>query len=350
MIDMNDTLSLIAAVEQIKKPASFLTELFFPTTETSPTSTVIAEWRERGREKLAPYAIDDSKGVNVSRVGSHFRALKPPLVAPRRILTQEDITRRSFGEMPVFSTMSAEERAAKIQADDLVDLLGMIQNRKEQMASEVLTTGKIEVKAYADDGRLQKVDEVDFNWCGAVSVQPWDSSDATIFSDLQAMSEDIQEYCSEVPTVLVVGRNVPGYLRKNKEIYDWLMIPNRETATLASLQPTYESPQVQYIGRINALNLEVYCYSATYTGDDGQLKSFVGENDVIMGMPGLGRQLHAAITLIDDGGTKFQTYATAAVPSYSVSKDDNTIALTVRSRFLLVPDISTGWRYARVKQ
>ena len=76
----------------------------------------------------------------------------------------------------------------------------------------------------------------------------------------------------------------------------------------------------------------------------------LGENDVIMGMPGLGRQLHAAITLIDDGGTKFQTYATAAVPSYSVSKDDNTIALTVRSRFLLVPDISTGWRYARVKQ
>ena len=350
MIDYNDTISLIRAAEQIKPPATYLSDLFFPTVEVSPTPTIMMEYRKRGREPLAPYVVEGSKGIAVKRSGSTMRVYSPPLLGPKRIITQSDVTRRGFGEMPYFSTVSAEERASKMQADDLLDLIGMVQNRKNQMAAELLTTGKITADGYADDGELTRIDELTFEWNGAYPINNgWDQSTTSIFSDLQGMSELIQEQAGIVPTVLVVGKNVPGYLWKNKEIKEWLMVPTRQNMAMMSFEPRYVTPQVQYIGTITALGLDVVCYNETYTADDWTTKSYLGVNDVIMGVPWRGTCQHAAISLIDDGETGFRTYATPYVPSYSVSKESNQMSLTLWSRFVLVPNFSCDWVYAKVK-
>ena len=164
------------------------------------------------------------------------------------------------------------------------------------------------------------------------------------------MSEEIQEDSGEIPTLMVVGKNVPKYLRKNKELLDWLMVPNRQNLAFASFEPRYLSPLVQYVGTISALGLEVVCYNATYTADDGALTPFVGANDIIIGCPGLGSVQHAAITLIDDGETGFKGYASEYVPSYTVSKEANAMTLTLWSRFILVPEVTGKWKHARVSE
>ena len=348
MIDINDQMSLISAVEQIKPPATFLVDALFPNAEQFDTETILLEYRKRGREQLAPYVVEGGKGVNVARAGSIVQAYKPPLIAPRRVLTERDLRRRAFGETPVFSTVPPEERQAKLQADDLVDLIGMLKNRQNQQAAEILTTGGITVSAYADDGLLQKTDEIKYEWAGAVSVnKPWSSSDATIFSDLQAMSEAIQEDAGEVPTLLIVGKNVPRYMMNNKELRHWLMVPSRETLTFASFAPQYTGPQVLNVGRLDALNADIVCYAATYTDSTGNLKPFIGENDVVLAIPGRGRQLYAAVTLLDKD-ERFATYSTQYVPQYYASRDSNTLTLTLYSRCLLAPDVATSWRYAKV--
>lgn len=347
MIEINDTISLIRATEQIKPPATFLSDLFFPSVEVSPTPTIMMEYRKRGRDPLAPYVVEGSKGVNVKRAGSTMRVYSPPMLAPKRMVTQTDVMRRGFGEMPYFSTVSAEERAAKLQADDLADLVGMIANRKNQMASELLTTGKITIDGYDDAGYKQRIDEVQFehNADQVIMVQ-WSNANSKIYEDLQAMSETIQEEAGLVPTVLVVGKNVPGYLLKNTTIKEWLMIPNRQTGSYVAFNPTYQSPQVQYIGQITALNLEIYCYNETYVGDDGSLKRYVGENDVIMGVPGRGTCQHAAIPLVMGG--QFQTYAAPYVPKYTVNEEENLLMLTVWSKMILVPNYACDWVHATV--
>ena len=348
MIQINDTISLIKAVEQIKAPASYLTDRFFPTKEINQQPMFMIEYRKRGRDKLAPYVVNGAKGVTVVRPDSKFRTYSPPMVAPRRVITHQDVTKRGFGEMPFFSTVSVEERQAKLQADDLYDLISMIQNRKEAMAAELLSTGKITIAGYADDGTLLSMpDEVTYEWSGEQTITVnWDNANAKIFGDLQAMSETIQEDSGEIPTLMVVGKNVPGYLRKNKEMLDWLLIPNRQNLAFASFEPHYITPQVQYIGTISALNLEVVCYNATYTADDGTLTSFVGPNEIIIGCPSLGSVQHAAVTLLEDEG--FQGYAATYVPSYTVNKDANAMALTLWSRFILVPEVTGKWMHATV--
>ena len=286
----------------------------------------------------------------MKREGSVLRTYSPPMVAPRRVLTQTDVTRRAFGEMPVFSTVSAEERQAKIQADDLVDLITMVSNRKNQQASELLRTGKITVEGLADDNRLTRLDEIDFGWDGDMTSTigtQWSQTTAKIFDDLQAMSEKIQEDVGVVPTLLIVGKNVPGYLRKNKELLDWLMIPNRQNATVASIDPKYTAPNVMRVGRIDALNLEVVCYNETYTADDGTLTPYVGANDVILGVPGRGKCIHSAVTLLEqDGG--FGQYAAEYVPRYTTSLESNQRVLTLWSRFILLPAWTGDFVYAKV--
>ena len=254
--------------------------------------------------------------------------------------------------MPIFSTVSASERQAKIQADDLYDLITMTANRKNEMAASLLTTGKIKIGGYADDGVYQRLDEVEYDWDGEMTSTigtAWSSSSAKIFDDLQVMSEKIQEESGQVPTLLVVGKNVPKYLRANKSILDWLMIPNRQNAAVMSFEPRYVTPQVQYVGTISALGLEIVCYNETYTADDGSLQPYVGADDIILGVPGRGRCMHGAITLVNDAETGFGTYASEVVPSYTARKGTNQMTLTMWSRFVLVPAWTGDWVHATVK-
>lgn len=347
MIDINDTISLLKAVQQIKPPATFLTEMFFPTVEVSPNPSVMIEYRRGGREGLAPYVVEGAQGTAIKRGGSTMRTYSPPLLGPKRILTQFDAMRRAFGEMPYFSTVSAEERVAKIQADDLRDMLTMIENRKNQMASELLTTGKITIEGYDDAGRVSKIDEVAYEHnSDAVIMVQWSNANAKIFEDLQSMSETIQEESGLVPTVLIVGKNVPGYLMKNTQLKEWLMIPNRQTGAFMSFEPHYQSPNVMFIGRLTALNLEIYCYNETYISDDGTVKRYLGENEIIMGVPGRGSVQHAAVPVIIDG--QFRNVTAPYVPKYTVNEQANEMVLTVWSKCILVPDFSGDWVHATV--
>ena len=191
-------------------------------------------------------------------------------------------------------------------------------------------------------------DTLEYDWDGETTIaNSWDNTTTSIFDCLQTMSERIQEDVGLVPSLLVVGKNVPGYLRKNKELKDWLMIPNRQNAAVMSFEPRYVTPQVQYVGTISALGLEIVCYNETYTADDGSLQPYVGADDIILGVPGRGRCMHGAI--VNDAETGFGTYASEVVPSYTARKGTNQMTLTMWSRFVLVPAWTGDWLHATVK-
>lgn len=354
--NMNDTLTLLQAVEQVKKPETFFLDTFFPNKPpVSTTSYVAVEYKKRGRQAIAPYIVSSEvKGVNIGRSGSKMRVYAPPMIGPRRTLSLGDIERRMFGETPVFSTMTPEQRASAIIAQDIRDLMDMIQNRKNKIAVDILTTGKTEITGYADDGVLTKVDTIDFteDWDGNVVLvndsDKWSNPNAKIFDQLQSWSEKIQEDLGLIPTTLIVGKNVPKYLRQNKEILDWLMIPNRQNLTMASLAPHYTSPQTMYVGRIDALNLEIYSYAQTYVDNDGKVKPFLPENSVIMAVPGKGSEIHGALTMMDDEGKNFRTYAVDMLPRYITDKMTNSMSFTIYSRFLLVPSLLDSWIHCSV--
>lgn len=341
-----DTYALMAAVENIKKPATYLADVFFPNIyPVFYTQNIAVEYRDEGR-RLAPYVVSGGAGVNVSRTQSKVNYYSAPQFAPRRVISTRDIERRQFGEMPIFSTMTPQERAAALQAQDLADLLRFHANRKNKMAADILQTGKAEMKAYADDGRILEVEEIDLGWTGAAQ-KDWTATSADIYGDLKAASESIQERTGTIPTLAVCGKGVEELLLKNKKIYDWLMIANRQNMAVMNIEPKYIAPQVRYIGTISALNMELVSYAETYIDENGETKPFIDDYSVIIANPGKGKVLRGAITVIEDSG--FKTYGADYVPVYDIDKKAGQVSLTLYARYLLIPEVLDDWVCLTVK-
>lgn len=335
---ITDSLTLLQAVEQIKTPANYLTQTFFPNKlPTAKTSWVAVEFK-KGKRLLAPYIVRGSRGVNVARDTAQARMYTAPMMGARRIISSQDIEQRIFGEQPIFTTLTPEERAAALQARDLTELLARIENRKNKMCADILQTGKTIIQGYADDGQNVVEDEIDFGFDGIVTpAVTWDNPSASIYDDLRAACDRIAENTGTLPTMVLVGKNVEKYLLNNAEIFKWLQIMNRENLTMANFAPRYTAPQARYIGSIPSLGLEIHSYLETYFDEsDGKVKPFIDPEVAIVANPGRGYQLTGAITLLEGG--QFHTYAAEYVPKYSFNDEANQTALAVYSRFIAVPD------------
>ncbi|MBR1645176.1 MAG: major capsid protein [Selenomonadaceae bacterium] len=349
---LTESFDLLGVVERIKPPSSYLLDMFFPNSITSPMTNgfVAVEYRKENR-LLAPFISKGVRnGVDVNRGGSKIRFYRAPLIAPRRTIGLGDIELRQFGEMPLaFSNVSVAERAARMQAEDLTDLLRMIQNTKAKMAADLLQTGTLTINGYADDGVTVEKDVIKFDWNGKVNASTdWSLPNADIYGDIKAISERIQEDSGFIPTLMVCGKNVEQKLLNNEAIFKWLSIPNRENLSMASFSPHYTSPQARFIGHISALNLEIVSYSETFTDTDGKTKPYIDPDTAIIGVQGVGRQIYGAITFMDKAGG-WQTVIANNMPVYNYNTDAQQSSLSIFSRVILVPETFADWATINTK-
>lgn len=346
-IDLKDTYSLLQAIQRIKPPATFLVDTFFPNVPTVSASKIISvEFQKKGR-RLAPFVTRGARGVNEEVEGSTVQFYEPPMMAPKISITPEMVEARSFGEN-FFSSETPEQRTAQLQAEALKDLQNMVMNRKNKMASDILTTGKCIIEGYADDAGTKKVlDTIDYGWSQKVTPsKSWADASAPIFQTIMNMSLQVQEASGMVPDTIVLGKNVFQYMLSNNEMGKYLAIPSRDNLSLFGFKPTIQSPQVIFNGTFTAIGANMYTYAETFTADDGKVTPFVPENGVIIGVSGKGRQIHGAVTLVDENG--FKTYAAPYVPYLIADKNSQTMDLAVYSRCLLAPESVDDWAYMDV--
>ena len=341
---IKDTLDLIRLVERFDEPASFLTNLLFPNVEVLTSDVLPIEYVKNHR-RLAPYVVRGVQGVDVKREGSSLHLYKAPLTAPRRVIGLEDVSRRIIGEQPIVSSLTPETRAAQMLGRDLDELQTMIANRKEQQAAELLQTGKVTIAGYTDEGE-QVVDVIDFRTNGVIQ-KDWSVASADIYSDLKDASEAIQEAAGLIPTLMICGKNVEKYLLNNKSLREIMLSASSNAVAFMTYQPRYDSPQSRLIGNLAALNMEIRSFTATYLDDTGRSVPFIGEDNVIICVPGRGRQMHGAVTLLENG--EWRTYSAEYVPHYSASEAAQTTSLTLYSRFLLVPETVDDFVCLKVK-
>lgn len=343
---ITDTYTLLATVQRIEEPLDYITKTFFGETMTVNTSYVAVETRSEGR-LLAPQIVQGSRGVDVNRTGSKVHYYSPILFGPRRVISLQNVTSRLFGDVPnLYAPISMEQQAARIQSEDMADLLRLHANRKEKMAAELLQTGKLTLKAFADDGQVPQTDVLDFGWKGKIiPTKYWNDPDAKIYDDLYAVSEEIQYKCGQVPTFAICGRGVERDLLANKEIHDWLMVPSPTNLSMAQFAPQWTSPEVRYIGRISALNLDLISYVRTYQDEDGTTKPYVDDNAVIVATGNIGKIIYAPVQIFEDG--RWQSISAPAVPKYSVSDESMTTSLTLYSKYVIVPMSTDYWSVIR---
>lgn len=346
---ITDTFTLLSAIEQIETPINFLTDKFFSPTQVVNTDYVAVEFRSEHRILAPALSENNSRGVDINRGGSKIKYWRAMRFGARRTIGLGDLKMRMFGEVPnLYSPVSVESRQARMQAQDLAELMKLFANRREQMVSEVMQTGKIKIKAYSEDGIVEELDEVNYDWDGLINTD-WTSASADIYGDLRAVSERIQRRAGVVPTVCICGKNIEKYLLNNTELLKYIMVPLRENMTFSSWAPTWTSPEIRYIGRVHALNLEFYSYGRTYMDDNtNTVKPYIDDDTVIIAVGNIGKTIYTPVTVFNED-TGFQTIAAPIVPRYTSNKEAQTLALSLFSNFIVVPDLVSCWCTLKVK-
>ena len=145
-----DTHTLLMAVQQLTPAATFLRDRYFPTNDASDifaTDDVLVEFRD-GSKKLAPFVAPRKGGVTVLRAGYNMERYTPPFVAPRRVLTLDELRKRGFGEA-LYSQLTPEQRQQTLILRDADELGELITNREEAMAAETMLTNGCVMKHIA---------------------------------------------------------------------------------------------------------------------------------------------------------------------------------------------------------
>ena len=80
---------------------TFITSTFFRNVETFDTQKIDVDFK-KGNRQLAPFVHKKIGGVTIDNEGYETNTYEPPLVAPNKITTVDDILKRTPGERDVY--------------------------------------------------------------------------------------------------------------------------------------------------------------------------------------------------------------------------------------------------------
>ena len=130
-------------VERMPPVHTFFRDTFFKNRQTFVTKSVDVDFR-KGNRALAPFVHPKIGGRTVPNNGYQTKSYTPPMLAPNKVTTVDDLLERAAGENP-YSGRTPAERAVEKLARDFRELDEMNVRREEWMAATALFTGQIPI-------------------------------------------------------------------------------------------------------------------------------------------------------------------------------------------------------------
>ena len=145
MQDFYDPRTLAGVIRNTKPLRMYFKTKFFNNPIMFPTEKVSFEFQD-GKRRLAPYVNPRIGSESIERDEYSLRTYTAPLVAPNRPITNDTLAQKLLGEAIWNSGLTPEDRAAKIAAQDIIDLQDTIWRREEYMCARVKQDGKLIIK------------------------------------------------------------------------------------------------------------------------------------------------------------------------------------------------------------
>ncbi|MEG1491142.1 MAG: major capsid protein [Oscillospiraceae bacterium] len=336
------TKTMLAAVKQMTTITSFLRDRYFPTAagDMFPTEEVLMEYKDSTGHKMAPVVLPRKGSVSVERDGYTTNKMVPPLVAPSRPLTIDDLNKKSFGEN-LFSDRTPEQRQAEILLQDLSEFDEMHTNREEYIASKCMFNNGYVLKQYADDYGGSNYIEYEMKFYTEASNPAtytpgvkWDATGSDKLADLYQMILMLTRKGNNATEVLL-GADAAEEFLSDAILKELLDLKNYQ---IGQIDPIVLPQGAARLGRINVRGrmIDLLMYDGTYEDETtGAVTPFVPAKQICVTAPGAGRGLYGAVSQIEQSDGVFHTYMGRRVPRYWTEK--NARELTVSSRPLLIP-------------
>ena len=153
MAELNffDTYALIAIAEEIVPKQTFFKDRYAPTGEGDifKADKVLTEYR-KGDRKMAAFVSPRAGDIPMDRRGYSIHEYQPAFIAPSRLLTEDELRKRGFGEA-LYSNSTKAERAARLILEDMKDMNLRIERREEWMVAQTMIHNACTMQEYIDD-------------------------------------------------------------------------------------------------------------------------------------------------------------------------------------------------------
>ena len=295
------TREMIDAIEINPPVRKFLTEKFFPIERTHLTEKVEFDVK-KGRRIMAPFVSPRIGGKVITRDGFQTKEFTTPRLAPERVLTVDDISKRSLGEN-IYSKMTPSEREDELLASDYKELDESIQRRIEWMSRQILFEGKLDV---VDEEAGVDV-QVDYG-----------------FDNIFVLTSDNFWSLPSVNNTFIKGS------------MNILHLQNVE------IKPRIVDDALTYYGKIAELGLEIYSYDEFFLNDEGEEEGIIPSGTCLMASSeGVGGIEFGLITQMED--KKFHSYEAKEVPKIYCDDKSEVKMFRLTSRPLPRPFDVQSW-------
>lgn len=334
-------------VEKLPPVRTFFRDTFFRREETFNTESVDVDF-VKGTRKVAPFVHRIIGGKTVPNTGYETKTYKPPLVAPDKITTVDDLLKRRPGESLV-SGRSPAERAVLKMSDDFRELRDMISRREELMCVQSIFTGKIPI---IGEG-LNEVIDFGFTNTEVISAatKKWSNAGSDPIGDLKRWHKQVQKTGFTNCNACVMADDVATAFVGHEKVQKVLDVRNYN---LAVIQPRQLPNGVTYVGTIHELGMDIYTYNEWYLDDwtdpeTPEEKPLVPNGMLAMLSTNANYSMYyGAITLIDEGTKEFKTVEGKYVPDTWVKRKPARRFLQLQSAPLSVPHDVDSWFTAQV--
>ena len=351
-LDLFSTYALLRAVEQLTPPTTFLRDRYFPTNDNEDifrAEDVLVEYRD-GSRRAAPFVAPRAGGVTMLRSGYAMKRFTPPYIAPRRMLTIDELNKRGFGEA-LYSQLGPEERQVVLMLKDAEEMDQYISRREEAMAAETLLNNGCIMRHIADDKTLEDDVEIRFydeaaNPARYAPALLWDDPNAHIIEDVAAMARMLTMR-GLAASDLVVAPDVADVVLADPKLQKLLDLRNYD---IGGVDPALLPEGAARIARLNFKGrmIDILSYDETYEDDDGTIRQFIPSGHIVLTAPACGRTRYGAVSQVEEHDGLFHTYAGKRVPKYLSNPEKNTRSLTMTARPLLMPNNKNPWIAAKV--
>lgn len=352
-LDFFSTYTLIAIQEQVVPRPSFFKDRYFPTgaADIFRSDKVLTEFRD-GDRKMAPFVEQRVGDIPMGRRTFDIHEYEPPYIAPSRLLTADELTKRGFGEA-IYSTSTPAQRAAALLRDDMSDMENRIAAREEWMCAQTMINNGCTMQAYIDADTQGETYYVGFydgqtsdHLYTVNSAAKWDGGSGDMRGDIIAMCRMLSKRGLPASD-LILGTNAAEVLLMNSTLRAMLETTSNIAAGSINEQLTrYEG--VVFMGQLNfgGFRLNVFSVDESVEDDSGNTVSLFPATSAMVTAPGCGHLMYGQITQIDYGARDFATYAAKRVPKFTLDQDKDLRKLRLACRPLAAPKRRSPYIYA----
>ena len=348
-ISIYDPRTMGKLVERMPRVHTFIKDTFFRNVETFDTQKIDVDFK-KGNRALAPFVHKKIGGVTVDNLGYETNTYEPPLVAPNKITTVDDILKRSPGES-LYNGKSPNQRAVEKMQRDFTELDEMITRREEWMCCQALFTGKIPI--LDKDGKELQA-EIDFKFSNKTtlkSAENWVNTQGGKIKQLKAWRKQVQKTGFVNCNICLMGADALEAFLSDEEVQKVLDVRRFEVAVIA---PKELPNGATYVGTIHELGMDIYTYNEWYLNnwtnkDKPEDKPLLPANVVaLLSTEANYSMYYGAVAIVDEAGKTIAVAEGSRIPEQWVERRPARRFLQLSAAPLCVPHEVDSWYIAEV--